>query len=70
MSTQEKGKMAFEDLEQAYEMLAQSIDAAGEAREAQFFSRLALLLAHDLGDIERFRSAIVAALDGLPNAKP
>ncbi len=56
----------FEDIEAAYDAMAQAIDAAGEAREVQFFSRLALLLAHELGDIERFRAAIAAALEGLP----
>jgi hypothetical protein len=61
--------MPFEDLEQAYETLASAIDAAGEAREAQFFARLVLLLAHDLGDIERFKTAVESALDGLSDAR-
>jgi Protein of unknown function (DUF2783) len=61
--------MPFEDLEQAYETLASAIDAAGVASEAQFFARLVLLLAHELGDIERFKSAVAAALDGLPEAR-
>ncbi len=58
-------KMAFEDFETAYEVLAQAIDIAGEARETQFFSRLVLLLAHELGAIEPFKTAVEAALDGL-----
>ncbi len=62
-------QMPFEDIETAYEALAQAIDAAGEPREAQFFSRLALLLAHELGDIERFKAALAAALDGLPEIR-
>jgi hypothetical protein len=57
--------MAFNDLESAYELLATGIDAAGEAQEALFFSRLTLLLAHELGDIGRFRTAIETALEGL-----
>jgi hypothetical protein len=61
--------MPFEDIEQAYETLALAIDAAGEARESQFFSRLTLLLAHELGDIERFKAAVKAALDDLPEAR-
>ena len=55
--------MSFDDLETAYEVLAKAIDQAGEAREARFFTRLALLLAHEIGDIEPFRRAVEAALD-------
>jgi hypothetical protein len=57
--------MPFEDLETAYETLAMAIDSAGEAQEALFLTRLALLLGHELGDIALFRSAIQAALEGL-----
>jgi hypothetical protein len=62
--------MSFEDLESAYALLAKAIDAAGEEREAQFFTRLALLLAHDIGDIGIFRTAVEAALEELPANKP
>ena len=57
--------MPFEDLETAYESLAIAIDSAGPGREALFLTRLALLLAHELGDIAAFRSAIGSALEGL-----
>jgi hypothetical protein len=57
--------LPFEDLETAYELIAKAIDAAGEAKEAQFFTRLALILAHESGDLARFRNALKAALDGL-----
>jgi hypothetical protein len=56
--------MSFENLETAYEVLAKAIDQAGEAGEARFFTRLALLLAHELGEIEPFRRAVEAALEG------
>jgi hypothetical protein len=56
--------MSFDNLETAYEVLAKAIDQAGEAAEARFFTRLALLLAHELGEIEPFRRAVEAALEG------
>ena len=57
--------MPFEDLEAAYETLAVAIDSAGPEREALFLTRLALVLGHELGDIDAFRSAIQTALEGL-----
>ena len=58
-------KLPFDDLEAAYEALATAIDTAGEKREALFLTRLALVLAHELGDIAAFKSAVGTALDGL-----
>jgi hypothetical protein len=60
MSTMSPG-----DFETAYETLAAAIDTAGPEREALFLTRLALLLGHELGDIDAFRKAVKAALDGL-----
>ncbi|WFU14172.1 hypothetical protein [Bradyrhizobium sp. CB3481] len=57
--------MPFDDFETAYETLATAIDQAGAEREALFLTRLALVLAHELGDIAAFKSAIRTALDGL-----
>ena len=57
--------MPFEDLEAAYEALATAIDSAGAEREALFLTRLALLLANQLGDIAAFKSAVDSALEGL-----
>lgn len=57
--------MPFEDFEAAYEALATAIDQAGVEREALFLTRLALLLARELGDIAAFRKAIDTALEGL-----
>ena len=57
--------MPFEDFETAYETLATAIDKAGPEREALFLTRLALVLAHELGDIGEFQNAIRTALDGL-----
>ena len=56
-------QMPFDDLEAAYEALAVAIDAAGEKREALFLTRLALVLAHELGDIGVFKRAVQTALE-------
>ena len=53
------------DFETAYETLATAIDEAGPEREALFLTRLALVLAHEVGDIDAFRKAVKAALEGL-----
>jgi hypothetical protein len=55
-----------DDLETAYEALAVATDTAGEQREALFLTRLALLLAHELGDIAAFKRAVQTALEELP----
>jgi hypothetical protein len=57
--------MPFEDLESAYETLATAIDSAGAEREALFLTRLALVLAYELGDLELFKHSIATALEGL-----
>jgi hypothetical protein len=58
--------MPPEDFEAAYETLAVAIDSAGEKREALFLTRLALLLAHELGDVAKFKRAVQTALEELP----
>jgi hypothetical protein len=58
-------KMPFDDLEAAYEALALGIDTAGEPREVLFLTRLALVLANELGDISTFKRAIGTALEDL-----
>jgi hypothetical protein len=59
-------QMPSDDLEAAYEALAVAIDSAGEQREALFLTRLALLLAHELGDVAAFNRAVQTALEELP----
>jgi hypothetical protein len=58
-------QMPFDDLESAYETLATAIDTAGEQKEALFLARLALVLAHEIGDIAAFRKAVANALEDL-----
>ena len=57
--------MPPEDFEAAYEALAMAIASAGPEREALFLTRLALVLANELGDITAFRNAIRTALEGV-----
>ena len=57
--------MPFEDLESAYETLATAIDSAGAERQALFLTRLALVLGHELGDLELFKNSIATAIEGL-----
>ena len=59
-------QMPSDYLEAAYEALAVAIDTAGEQREALFLTRLALLLAHELGDVAAFKRAVQTALEELP----
>jgi hypothetical protein len=58
-------KMPSDDFEAAYETLATAIDSAGAERESLFLTRLALVLASELGDIAVFKMAIGTALEGL-----
>ena len=58
-------QMSFDALESAYETLATAIDSAGEQKEALFLARLALLLAHELGDVAAFNKAVATALEDL-----
>lgn len=58
--------MSPDAIEKAYAGLAHAIDKAGPDRESLMLTRLALLLAEQLGDTERFETALQDALEGLP----
>ncbi len=60
--------MPFDDLEQAYECLAQAIDRAGPHHEALFLTRLALVLAHHMGNLETFKQSVGTALADLADS--
>lgn len=55
-------EMPFSDLEEVYELLADGIDRAGPQREAVFLAKLAMLLAHRLGDPVSVRDCCRIAL--------
>lgn len=58
-------QMEFSDLEGVYELLAESIDKAGEGKAPLFLAKLALLLAREVGDPMKARTAIEIALRDL-----
>lgn len=60
--------MSFDDLEQAYACLAEAIDVAGPEFETLFLTKLALALAHQIGDLDKFKLGIRMALDEAPKA--
>lgn len=59
------GPMTTEGLENFWEMLAEGIDRAGEAKAELFLAKLALLLGREVGDAARCRAAIETALEDL-----
>ena len=61
--------MSFEELEQVYAALAAAIDRAGPENEALFLAKLALALAHRLGDRAAAEAAIAEALLDLPRQR-
>ena len=65
MNTTSAAGLPIAGLETAYDSLAEAIDRAGAARATLFLVKLALLNANALGDAERFRQHIEAALRDL-----
>jgi len=57
--------MPFEELEAVYDALAASIDQAGPDREALLLTKLALVLAERVGDLDTFNDALQIALQDL-----
>ncbi len=53
-------KLTFEELEQVYDLLAASVDAAGARREL-FLCKLCMTLAHNIGDLSVIEEAIAIA---------
>lgn len=50
------------ELETVYDLLAQSIDRAGQEKTSLFLVKLALLNANALADVSRFREHLESAL--------
>jgi hypothetical protein len=61
--------LPFTDLETAYETLARAIDTAGRENESLFLAKLALVLAHQSGDIAMFKQAVATALEDIAEGR-
>ena len=57
--------MTPRDVEMIYDALALQLDAVGPDRRELFLAKLALLLAHDLGDAARACNLIAEAANNL-----
>ncbi len=57
--------MTAQDVETVYEALAEQLDAVTAGKRELFLAKLALLLAHDLGDAGRVKTRIAEAADHL-----
>lgn len=53
--------LPFEDLERVYDLIAAAVDRAGPERESLLLAKLALLLAHEIGDYAAVAEAVAAA---------
>lgn len=53
--------LSTQDLERVYDTLAGTIDAIDEDKQMLFLTKLALLFAHDIGDVAVIEKAIKAA---------
>ena len=58
-------KFANPQLEETYDLIAEAIDKAGEAKQALFLAKLALALANMVGDPREVARAVEAALRDL-----
>ena len=52
-------------LEETYRLLAEAVDRVGKEDEALFLTKLVMILANQLGDVEFVRSAIGEAAEHL-----
>ena len=60
--------LAFAELEEVYELMARAVDRVGADNEALFLSKLSMILAHRLGDLQAVREALEIAARELPAA--
>lgn len=58
--------LSLPQLESTYDLLAEAIDNAPAGTSELMLTKLALLLANELGDPARIRSLLQSALDDLP----
>ena len=57
--------LSLPDLERTYDLLAEAIDRAGEGRSELLLTKLALLLAQEVGDASRVAALVEVALADL-----
>ena len=57
--------MPLEEVETVYDNLASAIDQAGSDKEALLLTKLALVLANRIGDLDTFNDALRTALQDL-----
>ena len=57
--------MPCEELETVYDNLASAIDQVGSDKEALLLTKLALVLANRIGDLDTFNDALRTALQDL-----
>jgi putative Ca2+/H+ antiporter (TMEM165/GDT1 family) len=57
--------LSLPDLEETYDLLAEAVDRAPAAQRELMLAKLALLLAHELGDRARVAALVEAALADL-----
>jgi hypothetical protein len=57
--------LSLPDLESTYDLLAEAIDNAPAGTSELLLAKLALLMAHELGDAARVRALVQAALADL-----
>ncbi|TFL15804.1 hypothetical protein CSC67_03515 [Pusillimonas caeni] len=57
----QKKTFTIDELESFWTLLAEGITTAGEDRESVFLTKLALLLANELGDYERVAACLLEA---------
>lgn len=66
----QKDSLELEDLENLWTQLAEGITAAGPEQEAVFLTKLAILLANELGDYDRVAACIQrAGIDQRPSQR-
>jgi len=56
--------LEFAELEQVYDLLADTIDAVGPDNESLFLAKLCITLAHRSGDLAAVREAVAIAARG------
>ena len=57
----DKPTLSFGELERTFDLVAQAVDEVGPEQESLLLSKLALTLAHQLGDYDKGAQAVAIA---------